>query len=269
MAKKIEEKGEEKTGMKILRFQRQGKIEWGILEEKDRIFSLEGRIYEDFKKGRELCRLTDVKILAPAEPTIMVACGMNYRARFKESGWKEEPQEPVIFFKPATAVVGPLENVVFPNMAKEMRYEGELCVIMKRQARNVAEQDAMSYVLGYTCGNELGAMDLMKRDRWLTRAKGFDTSGPLGPYLVTDLDPHHLSIKSRLNGETKQDSNTDLMIFRVEKLISYITAFMTLHPGDVIWTGTPEGNCNVKVGDSMEVEIEGIGILKNQVAVAK
>ena len=255
--------------MKILRFQWQGKIYWGILEEKDKIFTLDGNIYADFKKGKELCRLEDVKLLAPAEPSIMVACGMNYRARFKESKWREEPEEPTIFFKPPTAVIGPLEGVVFPAIAKEMRYEGELCVIMKKRARNVAEKNAMSYVLGYTCGNELGAMDLMKKDRWMTRAKGFDTSGPLGPFLVTDLDPHNVAIKSRLNGETKQDSNTNLMIFRVGKLISYISAFMTLRPGDVIWMGTPEGNCNVKVGDIMEVEIEGIGILKNEVVAPR
>lgn len=254
--------------MKILRFHWQGATIWGILEEPDRIFALEGDIYGTFQKGRALCRLPEVKLLAPAEPTIMVACGMNYPARFKERGWAEQPQEPIIFFKPATAVVGPLDDVVFPAMAKEMRYEGELCVIMKRQARNVAEKDAMSYILGYTCGNELGAMDLMKKDRWMTRAKGFDSSGPLGPFLVTDLDPHNLAIRSRINGETKQDGHTSRMIFRVEKLVSYISAFMTLRPGDVIWTGTPEGNCNVKTGDIMEVEIEGIGILRNKVTAA-
>jgi 2-keto-4-pentenoate hydratase/2-oxohepta-3-ene-1,7-dioic acid hydratase in catechol pathway len=228
--------------MKILRFHWQGATLWGILEEPDRIFALEGDIYGDFHKGRPLGRLSGVKLLAPAEP--------------------------IIFFKPATAVVGPLEDVVFPSMAKEVRYEGELCVVMKRTARNVAEKDAMNYVLGYTCGNELGAMDLMKKDRWMTRAKGFDTSGPLGPFLVTGLDPHNLAIKSRVNGETKQDGHTSRMIFPVEKLVSYISAFMTLRPGDVIWTGTPEGNCNVKVGDVMEVEIEGIGILRNQVTAA-
>jgi len=254
--------------MKILRFQWQGKIIWGILEEPDKIFALEGSLYGSFRKGRELCRLSEVKLLAPAEPTIMVACGMNYPARFKEGGWAEQPPEPVIFFKPPTAVVGPLDDVVFPSMAKEMRYEGELCAIMKRPARNVAEKDAMNYILGYTCGNELGAMDLMKKDRWMTRAKGFDGSGPLGPFLVTDIDPHNLAIKSRINGETKQDSHTSRMIFRVEKLVSYISAFMTLRPGDVIWTGTPEGNCNVKVGDVMEVEIEEIGILTNRVVAA-
>jgi len=250
--------------MKILRFQFNSKIQWGILEEPDTVYALEGDLYNEFKKGGKLCRLADVKLLAPAEPTIMVACGMNYKARIRNKGW-EEPAEPIIFFKPATVVLGTLENVVFPAIAKEMRYEGELCVVMKRQARNVAEKDAMDHVLGYTCGNELGAMDLMKKDKWMTRAKGFDGSGPLGPYLVTGIDPHNLTIRSWVNGELKQEGHTSLMIFSVPRLVSFISEFMTLRPGDVIWTGTPPGVCNVKVGDMMDIEIEGIGLLKNTV----
>jgi len=128
----------------------------------------------------------------------------------------------------------------------------------------------LDYVLGYTCGNDLTLRDLIEKDGRLTRAKGFDTSGPLGPFLVTDIDPHDLSIKSRLNGETKQDSNTSLMIFSPEKIISYISAFMILHPGDVVWTGTPEGgHCPVKVGDVIEIEIDSIGILRNEVVTPK
>lgn len=255
--------------MIVLRYLYQEKRGWGILEGEDRIFTLNGDIYGQFSKGKELCRLSDIQLLAPAEPTIMVACGMNYRERFQEGGLTNEPEEPIIFFKPATAVVATSEDVIFPSIAKEMRYEGELCVVMKRRAKNVSEKEAMHYVLGYTCGNELGAMDLLKRDRWITRAKGFDTSGPLGPFLVTDIEPHNLYIKSRLNGHTKQDSHTSLMIFRVDKLISFISRFMTLRPGDVIWTGTPAGCSNVKVGDLMEVEIEGIGTLRNKVVAPK
>jgi len=254
--------------MKILRFQLHGKIEWGILKEPDTVYALEGDIYSEFNEGKILCCLSDVKILAPAEPTIMVACGMNYRARLRDKGW-EEPAEPIVFFKPATAVVGTLENVVFPTVAKEMRYEAELCVVIKRQARKVLEKDAMDYVLGYTCGNELGAMDLVKKDKWMTRAKGFDGSGPLGPYLVTGLDPHNLAIRSWVNGELKQDGHTSLMIFSVPRLVSFISDFMTLRPGDVIWTGTPPGVCNVNVGDVMVIEIEGIGVLKNTVVAHK
>lgn len=254
--------------MKILRFQLKGETKWGILEEPDTIYTLRGDLYGKFKRGDKLCKLSEVIILAPVEPTIMVACGLNYRARFSEKGW-EEPAEPIVFFKPATAVVGHLDNVVFPDIAKEMRYEAELCVVIKKQARNIAEKNAMDHVLGYTCGNELGAMDLIKKDKWMTRAKGFDTSGPLGPYLVTGIDPHNLAIRSRLNGELKQNGHTSLMIFSVPYLLSFISKFMTLRPGDVIWTGTPPGVSNVKEGDVMEIEIENIGILRNRVVAQK
>ena len=257
--------------MKIIRFRKQDQESWGVLEN-ERVFALEGDLYGDFKKGKEICTLQQVKLLAPVEPTIMVCCGMNYAERFREdysrnAGFKPTA-EPTIFFKPASAVVGPLDDVVFPPMAETLRYEAELCMVIKRRARNVPEGEALDYILGYTCGNELGALDLVKKDRWMTRAKGFDTSGPLGPCLVTGLDPHNLSIKSRVNGEKKQDGHTSLMIFSIEKLISYISAFMTLRPGDIIWTGTPEGACNVHVGDVMEVEIEGIGVLRNKVIAA-
>ncbi len=253
--------------MRLIRFQREEKFGWGILEN-EKVFRLEGDLYGDFKKGKELGAIQDVKLLAPADPTITVACGMNYAERLQESGWAP-PAEPIIFFKPPSCIVGPDENIVPPAMARELRYEAELCAVIKKKARNVAEKDALDYVLGYTCGNELGAMDLAKKDKWLTRAKGFDTSGPLGPCLVTGLDPHHLLIQSRVNGETRQKENTNIMIFSVEKLVSYISEFMTLRPGDVIWTGTPKGAGLVKVGDVIEVEIEGIGVLKNKVVSSK
>ena len=254
--------------MIIMRFQWQDKVNWGILEG-DTIFALIGDLYGDFRKGRELSRLQDVRPLAPVEPSITVACGMNYRDHIKEMGWAV-PQEPALFFKPANTVIGPEDDIVYPAMAQDLRYEAELCFIIKRQAKDVVEEEALNYVLGYTCGNDLTAMDLLKKDERLTRAKGFDTSGPLGPFLVTGLDPHNLAIKGRVNGETKQDSNTGLMVFGVEKLISYISTFMTLRPGDVIWTGTPKGGaCSVTVGDIIEIEIEGIGVLKNKVVAPK
>lgn len=249
--------------MKITRFLKSNNVQWGIIE-KNKIFSLDGNPYDEISRGKEIFRLEDIKLLAPAEPSIMVCCGMNYAARLKESGWTP-PQEPIVFFKPPSAMIGNLDNVVFPSIAQTLRYEAELCVIMKRRTKNVSEKDAMNYVLGFTCGNELGAMDLLKIDKWMTRAKGFDTSGALGPWLETDLDPHNLRIKSWVNGQIKQDSNTNLMNFNVNKLISFISTFMTLNPGDVIWTGTPEGACDVKVGDIMDIEIEGIGTLRNQV----
>ena len=250
--------------LKIVRFQWRDKVNWGILED-DTIFSLSGDLYGDFKRGKKLCQRQEVRLLTPVEPSITVACGMNYMDHIKEMGWAV-PKEPHLFFKPANTVVGPDDNVVYPAISQDLRYEGELCCVIKRPAKNVPEKEALDYVLGYTCGNDFTAMDVTGKDGRLTRSKGFDTSGPLGPCLVTGLDPHNLNIKSRLNGELKQDSNTGLTIFNVEKLISYISAFLTLRPGDVVWTGTPRGGaCPVKVGDVIEVEIEGIGILRNKV----
>jgi 2-keto-4-pentenoate hydratase/2-oxohepta-3-ene-1,7-dioic acid hydratase in catechol pathway len=216
-----------------------------------------------------MCQLPEVKLLAPVEPSITVACGRNYLDHIKEMGWPV-PQEPLVFFKPANTVIGPDDNIVFPTVAQDIRYEAELCFVIKRQAKDVAEEEALDYVLGYTCGNDITAIDLFQKDGFLARAKGFDTSGPLGPFLVTGLDPRNLDIKGRVNGVTKQDSNTNLIIFSVEKLISYISAFMTLRPGDVVWTGTPKGGaCPVKVGDVIEVEIEGIGVLRNKLVAPK
>ncbi len=256
--------------MKLIRFLRDGTAQWGILEG-EKIFSLVGSPYEKFSRGQELGQLPEVKLLPPAEPTVMVCCGMNYSARVGEDGWTKEwtqPEEPLIFFKPPSSMVGHLDPVVFPAQAETLRYEGELCAVMKRRVRNVSEKEALNCVLGYTCGNELGAMDLMKKDRWLTRAKGFDTFAPLGPCLATDLDPQNLRLRTSVNGRLMQDGHTSQMIFSVGKIISYISSFMTLNPGDVVMTGTPEGACNVIVGDVMEIDIEGIGILRNRVIAA-
>lgn len=254
--------------MKIARFQWQGKVDWGVLEG-DTIFSLVGDLYGDFEKGKELCQLHDVRLLAPAEPSIMVACGLNYMATVEHMGMAT-PEEPALFFKPVTTMVDPGGDIIYPPISQDLRHEAELCCIIKREAKNVPEEKALDYVLGYTCGNDLGLMDLVKKDGRVTRAKGFDTSSPLGPFLVTGIDPHNVTIKARVNGKTIQDSNTSEMIFSLEKIISHITAFMTLHPGDVVFTGTPEGgHYPVKVGDIMEVEIEGIGILKNKVVAPK
>jgi len=250
--------------MKLTRFVWQRKTRWGIVEG-DRIYSLAGNSYSDFKPGKELCRLHEVKLLAPVEPSITIACGMNYKDHINEMGWKV-PAEPVLFFKPTNTIVGPEDKIIYPAISHDLRYEGELCCVIKRTARNVPEKEASDCILGFTCGNDLTAMDVTEKDGRLTRSKAFDTAGPIGPFLVTGLDPHNLRIKSRVNGETRQDNNPGLMLVGAEKLISYISHFMTLRPGDVVWTGTPKGGASsVKVGDVIEVEIEGIGVLRNRV----
>lgn len=254
--------------MKIVRFRWQGGVYWGILEGES-IFALEGDIYGKFDRGKEMCQLREVKLLAPAEPKNGVACGRNYLDHIREMGWPV-PEEPNLFFKPVNTVIGPEDDIIFPSPSKDLRYEAELCLVIKKLAKNVPEEKARDYVLGYTCGNDVTAIDLFEKDKILARAKGFDTAGPLGPCLVTDIDPHNLAIKGRVNGETRQDSHTSLMIFSVPRLISVITAFMTLYPGDVVWTGTPKGGASpIKVGDVIEVEVEGIGVLKNKLVASK
>ena len=254
--------------MKIVRFRWQGGVHWGILEGES-IFALEGDIYGKFDRGKEMCQLREVKLLAPAEPKNGVACGRNYLDHIREMGWPV-PEEPNLFFKPVNTVIGPEDDIIFPSPSKDLRYEAELCLVIKKLAKNVLEEKARDYVLGYTCGNDVTAIDLFEKDKILARAKGFDTAGPLGPCLVTDIDPHNLAIKGRVNGETRQDSHTSLMIFSVPRLISVITAFMTLYPGDVVWSGTPKGGASpIKVGDVIEVEVEGIGLLKNKLVAPK
>ena len=248
----------------MVRFQWKNEARWGIVED-ERIFAIDGDIYSEFGSGKELCPLQDVRILAPAEPTVMVACALNYIDHIRAMN-KVAPKEPKLFFKPPNTVIAHLDKVHFPEASKDYRFEAELCVVLKRRARNIAEEHAMDYVLGYTCGNDFAAFDFLEQDQNVTRARGFDTSGALGPFLVTGIDPHNLAIKGRVNGEVKQDSTSGLMIHNVPKLLSHISRFMTLQPGDVVWTGTPKGGaCPVKVGDVTEVEIEGIGTLRNEI----
>jgi 2-keto-4-pentenoate hydratase/2-oxohepta-3-ene-1,7-dioic acid hydratase in catechol pathway len=254
--------------MKLARFEWRGEVRWGIVED-ETIYALDGDLYGKFGRGQKLCQLQDVRLMAPCEPKNGVACGRNYLDHIKEMGWPV-PEEPNLFFKPVNTVIGPEDDIIFPSPSKDLRYEAELCLVIKKLAKNVPEEKARDYVLGYTCGNDVTAIDLFEKDKILARAKGFDTAGPLGPCLVTDIDPHNLAIKGRVNGETRQDSHTSLMIFSVSRLISVITAFMTLYPGDVVWTGTPKGGASpIKVGDVIEVEVEGIGVLKNKLVVPK
>ena len=252
--------------MKLVRFFWRQEIHWGVLEE-DQIFSISGSVYGEFQKGDALCRLDDVKILAPAEPAIMVCVGINYQKATNAEGTTvvEKREAPRFFFKPASTLSNPMDGVRYPAASEDPHLEAELCVVIKRSAKNVSKEDVKDYVLGYTCGNELGALDFARQDKNVTRARGFDTSGPLGPWLVIDLDTSNLSIKSRVNGEARQDANTSMMLFDVYEIIEHITSFMTLQPGDVVWTGTPSGRSPVKVGDIIEVEIDGIGVLRNEV----
>jgi len=208
---------------------------------------------------------SEVRLLAPCQPTKIVCVGLNYADHARELGIQALPKEPLIFLKPSTAVIGPEEAIVYPPCSERVDYEAELAVVVKEAAARVSVKDARSKIWGYTCGNDVTARDLQQRDGQWTRSKSFDTFCPLGPWIVEELNPQELNIRLLVNGEERQNSNTREMIFSVEYLVSYISHIMTLLPGDVIMTGTPPGVGPVRPGDVVTVEIQGIGSLVNKV----
>ncbi len=211
----------------------------------------------------EVYSLDEVRILSPVKPSKIVGVGLNYIDHIHEMGM-EKPHEPVIFLKPLTTVIAHNDKIIYPShMSSRVEFEGELAVIIGKKARLIKPEDAHRYIFGYTIINDVTARDLQLKDKQWTRAKSFDTFSPLGPFVVTDIDPHNLKIQTRLNGEIKQDSSTANMIFNVYELVSFISGIMTLLPGDVIATGTPSGVSKMEVGDVVEVTIEEIGTLRN------
>jgi 2-keto-4-pentenoate hydratase/2-oxohepta-3-ene-1,7-dioic acid hydratase in catechol pathway len=232
------------------------------------VHRLPGALWDPLRPGAAVAPLEEVDLLAPCLPGKIVAVGLNYRAHAAESGY-DVPAEPVIFMKPRTAVIGPGAAIVLPlRLSGRVDYEAELAVVVGRRARNVPRQAASDFVLGYTCGNDVTARDLQQRDGQWTRSKSFDTFCPLGPWIVPDLDVSDLAVRSRVNGELRQDGHTGDLIFSVDDLIAFVTAVMTLEPGDVILTGTPAGVGPLHPGDRIEIEVEGIGTLENE-AVAE
>ncbi|MDJ0954734.1 MAG: fumarylacetoacetate hydrolase family protein [Acidimicrobiia bacterium] len=206
-----------------------------------------------------------LRLLAPVIPTKVVAVGRNYVDHAEEFD-NEVPEEPIIFLKPPTSVIGPLQAIRVPAESEEIHHEAELAVVVGKVARDVRIEDAGSYILGYTAANDVTARDLQRADGQWTRAKGFDTFCPLGPAIDTDLDPlEGLQVTCRVNGELRQSGSTADMVFGVSELLSYVSHVMTLLPGDVILTGTPAGVGPISSGDKVEVEIEGIGVLMNTV----
>lgn len=197
-------------------------------------------------------------------PSKIIAVGLNYHDHAKELKMPI-PNFPLIFMKPPTTVIQNGESIVYPPQSREVHYEGELAVIIKNRIRNISVQDARIHIAGYTCANDVTARDLQREDGQWTRAKSFDTFCPLGPRIVSNVDPLNLSICTRVNGIEKQRSNTKNMIFNVFELVSFVSGIMTLLPGDIIITGTPPGVGSIETGDTVEVEIEGIGILQNAI----
>jgi 2-keto-4-pentenoate hydratase/2-oxohepta-3-ene-1,7-dioic acid hydratase in catechol pathway len=203
--------------------------------------------------------------LFPSRPTKIVCVGRNYAEHAKELG-NEVPKEPLLFLKAPSAIIGPSEPIVIPELSHQVEHEGELAVIIGRPCSKLGgSDDPFDYVHGYTCLNDVTARDLQKRDGQFTRAKSFDTFCPIGPAIVTDLNVSDLRVTTRVNGEIRQDGRTSQMVFPVDFLIRYISNMMTLEPGDVIATGTPSGVSKLEAGVICEVEVEGIGVLENPV----
>jgi 2-keto-4-pentenoate hydratase/2-oxohepta-3-ene-1,7-dioic acid hydratase in catechol pathway len=228
----------------------------------------DGRVFRQWnpdtsEKGRAT---TITKLLAPALPGKIIAVGLNYRDHALEMGLVL-PDEPIVFMKPSTSVIGPGDEIIYPAQSNRVDYEAELAVVISKQCRKVRVHEAGDVILGYTCFNDVTARDLQVKDGQWTRAKSFDTFAPLGPWIVTDIaDPNNLAITSRLNGEIKQSSNTNNLIFNVFALIEFISSAMTLEKWDIIATGTPAGIGPMVRGDEVEIAIEGIGALTNRVA---
>ncbi|MGI5922632.1 MAG: fumarylacetoacetate hydrolase family protein [Lentisphaeria bacterium] len=258
--------------MRICRFQHDKAIRYGLIHD-DKVDLLESAPFQTIQVSGKTLPLSELKLLAPVTPPNILAIGRNYLAHVNETS-SDRPAQPLLFIKASSALTDPDAPIILPAMAPDaVDYEAELAVVIGRKARCVSEKDALDYVLGYTCANDVSARDCqLKLDGQWARGKSFDSFCPLGPWIETELSPDKLSISTRLNGQVMQQSSTANMIFNCRYLISYLSHAMTLLPGTIILTGTPEGvgmarkpPVYLKPGDVVEVSIEGIGTLRNPV----
>src|SRR4051812_32797502 len=249
--------------MRIARFSHDGDVAFGVVEGDD-VAELASHPFGPVAFTGNRWPLSAVRLLAPVLPSKVVAIGKNYADHATEMGG-DVPDVPLIFLKPSTAVTGHREAISYPASSQRVDYEGELAVVIARLCRDVPEERAMETVLGYTCGNDVTARDQQKADGQWSRAKGYDSFCPLGPWIETDADVSDLRVTTTVNGEVRQDGRTSQIVHKVPALIAHITSCMTLLPGDVVLTGTPAGVGPLQVGDEVSVEIEGIGRLTNLV----
>ena len=250
--------------MKFIRYKIKSCIRYGQVCE-NHVLEIEGDIFSKYQVTETKHALCDLKILSPCVPTKIVAIGLNYRSHAEELGMAL-PEDPMVFMKPPTAVIGPDEEIIYPWMSSQVDYEGELAVVIGGKCRFVAESDSEKYIAGYTCFNDVTARDLQGKDVQFTRAKGFDTFAPMGPFIETAINPCNVKIETFLNGKKKQSGNTSDLIFPARTVVSFLYKIMTLCPGDIIATGTPSGIGPMKRGDVVQVRIEGVGSLSNRVA---
>ncbi len=235
--------------------------------EGDQVLRLDAAPWDGGRETSDRVRTGDVRLLAPVEPSKIVCIGLNYHAHVKASYSADEaPERPLIFLKPPSAIIAHAERIVHPTVSQRVDYEAELGVVIGRRAKDVAEADADDYIFGCTCVNDVTARDLQKPDGQWSRAKGFDTFCPIGPWIVEGFDYGDVLVEGIHNGEVKQSGRTSQMIFKVPFLVSYISSIMTLMPGDIISTGTPSGIAPMKSGDTIVVRVEGLGSLENSMA---
>ena len=260
--------------MRIVRFTIHNRVKYGAVDE-NTVRGLRGSPFTRFKGPSSsitldgsVHRLHEVRLLAPCSPSKVVCLGLNYHSHAEETKLPT-PSMPLIFLKPPTAVIGPDAKIILPRDSKRVDYEGELGVVIGKKAKDVPEEKAKEYILGYTCFNDVSERFAQREDGQWTRAKGYDTFAPIGPWVETDVDPDDLKLETYLNGDLRQSACTSDLIFKVSKLINFVSQVMTLLPGDVIATGTPSGIGPMNAGDVVEVKIEKIGTLKNLVVSQK
>ena len=249
--------------MKIMRFAVGDEVKYGTLQG-GYIQGIEDKPYQDLRPSDQCHWLSEVKLLSPCIPSKIVALGLNYHSHAEEVN-APLPNAPLIFLKPSTAVIGTEDNISYPPSSTRVDYEGELAVVIKKPLWRVSVKEALDYILGYTCFNDVTARDLQYQDKQWTRAKSFDTFAAVGPCIETELDPGNLVLETYLNGELKQKGNTSDLLYSIPVLINFISHVMTLLPGDVIANGTPSGIGPMYPGDTVEVKIEPIGTLRNHV----
>jgi 2-keto-4-pentenoate hydratase/2-oxohepta-3-ene-1,7-dioic acid hydratase in catechol pathway len=240
---------------------------YGLIES-DTVVEITGAPWAPWSRGSRTSRLTEVRLLAPVEPSKIVCIGRNYAAHAAELG-NEVPKEPLMFLKPPSSLIGPEEAIVLTKYSQRVEHEGELALVIGRRCAHLSDaDDPLSFVMGYSCLNDVTARDLQKSDVQFTRAKGFDTFCAVGPHIETALDPSNVLVETHVNGARRQTGSTSLMTYPAAFLVRWISRMMTLMPGDVIATGTPAGVGPLVAGDTVEVSVAGVGVLRNPVHAA-
>jgi 2-keto-4-pentenoate hydratase/2-oxohepta-3-ene-1,7-dioic acid hydratase in catechol pathway len=246
---------------RYLRFEIGGQVSYGLLHG-EQVLLIEGDIFGEHTVREEAVPLSAVRLLAPVMPSKVIAVGLNYQSHLGE---REPAAYPGLFAKYPTSIVGPEADIIRPPDSRNLHYEGELVLVIGKKAKDVPRETAAEYIFGVTAGNDMSERDWQRDDLQWLRAKGSDTFGPIGPFIARGLDHNDLLLQTRVNGEVRQSERTRDLIFDVEEIVSYVSRYVTLYPGDVIFTGTPGSTMALEPGDVVEVEVEGVGVLRNTV----